>query len=605
MRVTIYARVSTDEQKQGRTIDSQIKELERYAQAKGYAVVDRYIDDGWSGSLLSRPALDRLRDDAARSGFEAVLLADVDRLSRDLANLAVVKRALESKGVTLIFQKLPSDGSPLSNFMVNILGSFAEFERTLIADRTRRGRRFKVQERQLIMGNLPPYGYTYVKKDRQQGVEGHYEISPEEARIVRIIYSWVNDEGLSQRGVTRKLNELRIPPRQGKVWSRSTVHRVLTNETYAGITHYNKHRFARGSPRPDDRRYLVPRNSRVRPRSEWIPIPLPSHLYIIGRIAYERVQERLGQNRMLSSRNVKFFYLLRKVRRVCGRCGAAYVGTPYHGRPFYRCSRRDGAGSGEERCRAKIVSARKIETAVWRTVEAAVLNPELILDQVNRLHAQRISQRAMRGKEITDLRQSLMALSQEEERVLLAYRTGITHLEQFGKEMKKITERRTYLERLLQDAERQAPPPPPEHVVRNDIHHWSGVVRGRIKTFSGEERQSFLGYLLSQITIDGNLVKIRGEIPAGAPSSGSGAVPAAIKGRVQRPTKGGAVPTAIEGRVQHVTPSEAAWSLPPSRRKMPDSGVRCGRNPTWPFEFVLNLEPGRPLVQEAAGQKAA
>ena len=125
MRVALYCRVSTDEQTQGRTIESQIKELESLAQARGYVVAEKYIDDGWSGALLSRPALDALRDDAGKHLFDGVLINDVDRLSRDIANLAVVKRDLEAKGVDVIFKNLPSDRSPLSNFMVNILGSFA------------------------------------------------------------------------------------------------------------------------------------------------------------------------------------------------------------------------------------------------------------------------------------------------------------------------------------------------------------------------------------------------------------------------------------------------------------------------------------------------
>ncbi len=81
---------------------------------------------------MARPELDRLRDDARGGRFQAVLINDVDRLARDVAHLGIIKRALEKQNVQVIFRKLPADASPVSNLMVNILGSFAEFERELI-----------------------------------------------------------------------------------------------------------------------------------------------------------------------------------------------------------------------------------------------------------------------------------------------------------------------------------------------------------------------------------------------------------------------------------------------------------------------------------------
>ena len=147
LRLAIYTRVSTEEQREGKTINSQIAELEGFATAKGWVIVDSYSDAGWSGSVLARPEIDRLRDDARAGRFQAVLINDVDRLARDVAHLGVIKRDLEKNNVRVIFRKLPSETSPVSNLMVNILGSFAEFERELIMDRTRRGRRHKVEHR--------------------------------------------------------------------------------------------------------------------------------------------------------------------------------------------------------------------------------------------------------------------------------------------------------------------------------------------------------------------------------------------------------------------------------------------------------------------------
>src|SRR6202035_5806762 len=104
-RLAIYARVSTDEQKEGQTIDSQVAELERFARDKGWLITGVYKDEGWSGGMMDRPELDRLRDDAQKDVFEAALINDVDRLARGVAPLGVIKRDLEKKGIKVIFRK--------------------------------------------------------------------------------------------------------------------------------------------------------------------------------------------------------------------------------------------------------------------------------------------------------------------------------------------------------------------------------------------------------------------------------------------------------------------------------------------------------------------
>src|SRR6185369_6276581 len=111
LRLAIYTRVSTEEQREGQTIDSQVSELERFCREKGWPIVGIYRDDGWSGGVMERPDLDRLRDDAQKGLFDAVLINDVDRLARDVAHLGVIKRDLEHKGIQVIFRKLPADTS--------------------------------------------------------------------------------------------------------------------------------------------------------------------------------------------------------------------------------------------------------------------------------------------------------------------------------------------------------------------------------------------------------------------------------------------------------------------------------------------------------------
>lgn len=321
-RVALYARVSTEEQREGQTIDSQIAELEKFASQKDWVVLNVYRDEGWSGSVLARPELDRLRDDAAKKLFHAVIVNDVDRLARDVTHLGLVKRDLERHGVRLVFPKLPFEANPNSAFMMNILGSFAEFERELITDRTRRGRRYKAEVRQQYVGGVPPYGFRYTPIAQSGRPDGRLEIDPEAAPIIQKMFRWVDEEGLSCLAVMRRLNQLGIPTPKGFAqWRSSTVYRTLRRETYAGLWHYGK--FESVEPinplKPVVYRKSIKSTRRIRPRSECISVLLPKELHLVERNRWERVQTRLDKNRPFSPRHSKHNYLLRGLIR-CGAC---------------------------------------------------------------------------------------------------------------------------------------------------------------------------------------------------------------------------------------------------------------------------------------------
>ena len=367
LRFALYARVSTEEQRDGQTIDSQIAELERLAEAKGWLVTGIYKDEGWSGSMMARPELDRLRDDARSGRFEAVVINDVDRLARDVAHLGIIKRDLERQNVRVIFRKLPAEESPMSNLMVNILGSFAEFERELIIDRTRRGRRHKVESRKQYLGSNTSYGYRYRRMDRINGKAGHLGVEPQEARIVRLMFGWVDAERLSASRVARRLNELQIPPRKSAVWGKSSVLRILHNEMYAGVWHYNKLQCCEPRLRRINIAYRKRLKSSVRrrPREEWIPLQLPKALHLVARDRWERAQMRLKENITFSPRNEQHPYLLKGLVQ-CGGCGSRYVGDVWHGRFYYRCSAR---------CkRLPAIRESRLEQFVIRAVENMKLN---------------------------------------------------------------------------------------------------------------------------------------------------------------------------------------------------------------------------------------
>ncbi len=507
LRLAIYARVSTEEQREGQNIDSQVSELERFSREKSWPIAAVYRDDGWSGGVMERPELDRLRDDAQKGIFDAVLINDVDRLARDVAHLGVIKRDLEKKGIKVIFRKLPSEASPTYNLMVNILGSFAEFERELISDRTRRGRRHKVEVRHQYLGSNTAYGYRYTPMDRIAGTDGVLEIVPEEATVVRQMFEWVDQEGFSARRVLNRLNELKISPKKGAAaWAKSSVLRILHCETYAGVWHYNK--FQGCEPRnpvsPSRYRKRAKCSVRQRPKSEWLPLELPKSLHIVPRDRWERVQQQLAQNITFSPRNEKHAYLLKGLVR-CGACGARYGGDPGHGHFSYRCLGR---------CkRMPMISERILDNTVKEAVKKVVLNPGVILAPLRQLNEAEEHERNNQQGTPKLIEREVRRLASEEQRLLDAYRTGIITPGQLAQQLEKLKTAQAALQAKHAEIDRIQTRPPEQ--VEKDVTDYCAEAAKNLAGFTHEAWTGFLRIMIQEIVFAGNEIRIRGRVPLG------------------------------------------------------------------------------------------
>jgi site-specific DNA recombinase len=418
--------------------------------------------------------------------------------------LGVIKRDLERKGVQVMFRKLPWDASPTSNLMVNILGSFAEFERELISDRTRRGRKHKIEVRKLYLGSNTSYGYRYVPKDRAAGKEGVLEVLPEEADVVRQMFAWVDEEGLSARRVLNRLNERKIPPRNGAPsWAKSSVLRILRNEMYAGIWHYNKLQGCEPVHPDSSRRYRkrAKCSRRQRPRSEWLPLHLPDSLHLVPRNRWQRVQAQLARNIAFSPRNEKHKYLLKGLIR-CGGCGAGYVGDPCHGRFFYRCIRR---------CKKMpTVSETKLDDAVKSAVKAAMLNPRLILDSIKKLHQAEAREVQDNRKAVQVTQREAKRLEAEEQRIFDAYRAELISPAQLGQQLEKLRARRAALDLKSTSTE---PPSIPREQVEKAVAEYCSEAAQNIANFDDEHWRDFLRTICHAIVFNGDQIRIQARIP--------------------------------------------------------------------------------------------
>ena len=186
----IYARVSSDRQKENHTIASQTAALIQHAETQGYAVPSEWVfqDEGYSGASLVRPGLEAVRDLAAQGHIEAVLVPSPDRLSRKYAYQILLAEEFNRQGVELVFLKGPSGATPEDQLVVQLQGMIAEYERAQIIERSRRGKRHRAQQGTINVLSGAPYGYRYVKKS--DSATAYYEVIEAEADVVRLVLDY-------------------------------------------------------------------------------------------------------------------------------------------------------------------------------------------------------------------------------------------------------------------------------------------------------------------------------------------------------------------------------------------------------------------------------
>ena len=180
--VALYARVSSERQAQQATIESQVQALRARASADGHCLLpsDIYTDEGFSGSTLVRPALERLRDRAAEGQISILYVHSPDRLARRYAYQVLLLEELKASGVEVVFLEGRSEKTAEDALLVQVQGMIAEYERAKIAERCRRGKLHRARQGMVSSLGGAPYGYAYVRTTETE--PARYEILLPEAK---------------------------------------------------------------------------------------------------------------------------------------------------------------------------------------------------------------------------------------------------------------------------------------------------------------------------------------------------------------------------------------------------------------------------------------
>ena len=231
-RAILYARVSTDEQaKKGYSLAQQLEALRAYALREGYEVLEEVTDPGQSGASLERPGLDLIRDMVAAGGVTVVLAQDRDRFVREPAYHYLLRKEFEEHGCRLKALNDRGDETPEGELTDGILDQLAKYERAKVAERTRRGKRKKVQQGKILATHTADYGFRF------NAARDGYEVDEKKMTVVKRIFRWIGVEGWTIRRVRKALDDLGVEPPGGYMnksglWNEWQIRRMLVNDAY-------------------------------------------------------------------------------------------------------------------------------------------------------------------------------------------------------------------------------------------------------------------------------------------------------------------------------------------------------------------------------------
>ncbi len=528
----IYARVSSEQQREEHTIASQTAALIEFAKSHALEVPREWVfeDEGYSGARLERPGLERVRDLVAEGQIQAVLVYAPDRLSRKYAYQVLLIEEFARQGVETLFVKAPQSASPEDQLLVQFQGMIAEYERAQILERSRRGKRHRARCGEVSVLSGAPYGYRYLR--RTEEVPAAYAVIDAEARVVQCVYEMYTVQGLSIGEIVRRLNAEGIATRkQSARWERSVVWAMLRNPAYRGAAGYGKTRI---TERIRVTRALRRRGGVVssdspgheRAREEWIEIPVPA---LVSEERFARAQELLHENKIRSRRRTITPSLAQGLVS-CQKCGYAFsrtsANTSARKLGYYKCIGSDAWRKlSSPVCDNRPVRQDLLDRIVWTEVLRLLEDPTLIQQELDRrLAAARCADPTKKREQA--LQRELTRVGKGIARLLNAYQEELLSLEQLRERMPSLRQREQALRGELQAIADQATDRATFLRLAETLTSFLGRLRSAADTLDVLERQRIVRLVVKDILIGEDTIVIRHCIPVAlAPTPDSGPPP--------------------------------------------------------------------------------
>ena len=516
IRPAFYARVSSEQQVRKETIDSQLQALRRRIAADGLVLDESlgFADEGVSGSVLVRPALERLRDLAAAGAIDRLYVLCPDRLARSYAHQALLLDEFRRAGVELVFLDHAHDPTPEGNLLLQVQGVIAEYERAKIQERNRRGTLHAARSGSVSVFGQAPFGYRYIDR-RAGGGTARFEIDDDQAAVVRRIFTWVVDGGCSLAEIGRRLENQGIASPSGRSrWLTSTLGSMLANPTYAGTAIFGRTRFG-------PRRETLRRPRRLKPghirkdvsiyrtdASEQIAIAVPA---IVEPGVFEAARTRLAENRKRKRVGVVGAACLLQGLLVCSKCGYAYHGAsskPEKPQPYryYRCGGAvPSRFGGVAVCANKILNRGRIDAAVWEDVRSLLLDPSRLAAE----HRRRLDGPAEpTDPKATSATKKVAAVRRSIERLIDSYQDGYLEKEEFEPRIRGLRERLVQLEATATERAKGERSEDEVRQVIGAIEQFAAGVRERLDSSDFTTQRDLIRTLVDRIEVGEETVRI-------------------------------------------------------------------------------------------------
>ena len=519
IRAAFYARVSGEQQAAAHTIESQIAALNERAHSDGTPVPPerQFVDDGYSGATLIRPALDRLRDLVSVGAIDRIYVHSPDRLARNYAYQVLLLDEWQRRGIEVVFLNRPLGKSPEDDLLLQVQGIVAEYERAKIMERSRRGKKHAAQNGSLNVMSGAPFGYRYVSVG-EGGGQARFEPVAEQAKVVQQIFSWIGRDRCSLSEVCRRLHDAGIPTATGKrIWSREAVWHVLQNPAYQGQAAYGKtHMMPRGKksrPRAARGRPAEPRRSNVPVTAapeDWVFVPVPA---LVDKALFRAAHAQLEENRSRSRQGRRRPGYLLQGLTCCAKCGYAYYGKTIRqlgaGRQmrdfvYYRCSGSDSYRFGGERiCSNSQVQGAFLETTVWREVSSLLMNPE----RIELEHQESSKDGALLGN-LEILRSQRIKLQHAAERLIDSFTEGLIEKDQFTSRMARTKTRITDLDAKIKAGAGNVDQKEHLRLATGRLRELAAAVGPELVDADWQRRREIIRMLVQRIDIDTEVIKI-------------------------------------------------------------------------------------------------
>ncbi len=530
MKSVLYARVSTEEQKNNQTIDTQIHGIGgmlQYAANQKLPVPDEsmiFIDDGFSGATLIRPALTALREYIkTHDDVGYFLVYDADRIGRDTYNQLIILEELKKKNITIHFKTGELGSTPNDKLLFTILSAFSEFERAKIMERTQRGMKRRIESGK-FNGGRPMFGYKY------NYPLGKHELDETEAKVVKMIYDWYTEDKLNIRQIQAKLFELKIPTKYDALknteknrkmkglkkypvgwWSEVTIRNVLANEAYTGRWYCGKNKTIKLDV-PNARTGKPKVRQVKRAKEEWHPIEIPR---IVSDEQYKKALLQARKNLMFAKRCTKQTYLLQGLIR-CGKDNLVYRGhQEKSGVIYYYCKSRMN-NTPQENCNSPYLRADQIEPIVWSAVKSILENPEEVFNNFRDesiLNEERV--KSIEGR-LDYISEAIRKLEVAKKRITEAFKAEVMTLQEFRKEK---TDLELSEEKIISERDALKTKLNVQHDVgakidlfKETCHKFLSKINDP-KIVTERLKKDIIKLVIDQVVIEGERVKIFATIP--------------------------------------------------------------------------------------------